>query len=855
MGKLEFVTTKIHFHRLILTVVLAVGTLCSCERTQISKYVDWLYEAMPLPDSLSYPRSYWEANTAKTLEVRKAMKWGIPDREFRHFVLPLRVNNETLDDFRIVYADTLCARVKGMSISEAALEINHWCHEQATYQPSDARTSAPMATVRRGVGRCGEESVLAVAALRAAGIPARQVYTPRWAHTDDNHAWVEVWADGQWWFMGACEPEPALNMAWFNSPVSRAMLLHTKVYGDYHGDEDVIQRTPCYTEINVIRGYVPARRSVVKVEDREGNAVEGACVEFRIYNYGEFYPVARYLTAEDGRASLNTGCGDLLVWASKGEFFGFGKISAEASESEAQAVVTLEHRIGDEFEADIDIVPPVENPIVTDATPQQILLNSKRLAREDAIRAGHDHSNEAIKRFYKEGIKPALTLQAKDALLLRARTAKAIVDLLTDKDRGDVSYEVLADVLETTLSGAGTGEGDKAVAGMKVDPFILCPRVANEALLPHRKEILASGIAERIHKIDEIIAWTRDSIRVVEGKNPQGLAIPPQSVWRSRLSDARSRGIFFVALSRTLGYAARIDEVTGKVQYREYGKWRDVNFDNCTTEGNSSKTENRAGDRKAEAKSLLTLEYKGGLIKTPMYYRHFTLSDVASAHPHLLEFGSDADQTSYSIFKNTELDCGYYMLTSGARMADGSVLAHLSFFNLGDTESKRRMQLVIRQAQGKVSVIGSMDPEKPFTMEGATSQQSLLSATGRGYFLLAIMGEGDEPSVHARMELQSVAKELNHWKRPAVILNKKNTGDKAAAKGIEACEHIKGINYIFYGTDPGAEIYKMLCEGCEKKGARLPVIAICDSFGRIVYFSQGYNTSLGADIARTIAQL
>lgn len=56
-----------------------------------------------------------------------------------------------------------------------------------------------------------------VAALRTVGIPARQVYTPRWAHTDDNHAWVEAWADGQWYYLGACEPEPELNVAWFSS--------------------------------------------------------------------------------------------------------------------------------------------------------------------------------------------------------------------------------------------------------------------------------------------------------------------------------------------------------------------------------------------------------------------------------------------------------------------------------------------------------------------------------------------------------------------------------------------------------------------------------------------------------------
>ena len=66
-------------------------------------------------------------------------------------------------------------------------------------------------------------------------IPARQVYTPRWAHTDDNHAWVEAWADGHWYFFGACEPEPVLNLGWFNSPASRGMLMHTKVFGRYNG--------------------------------------------------------------------------------------------------------------------------------------------------------------------------------------------------------------------------------------------------------------------------------------------------------------------------------------------------------------------------------------------------------------------------------------------------------------------------------------------------------------------------------------------------------------------------------------------------------------------------------------------
>ncbi|MCK7531014.1 MAG: transglutaminase-like domain-containing protein [Marinilabiliales bacterium] len=46
-----------------------------------------------------------------------------------------------------------------------------------------SRTSSPMATMLSARGRCGEESTFTVAALRTAGLPARQVYTPRWAHS------------------------------------------------------------------------------------------------------------------------------------------------------------------------------------------------------------------------------------------------------------------------------------------------------------------------------------------------------------------------------------------------------------------------------------------------------------------------------------------------------------------------------------------------------------------------------------------------------------------------------------------------------------------------------------------------
>ncbi|MBO4567178.1 MAG: transglutaminase domain-containing protein [Bacteroidales bacterium] len=616
-------------------------------------------------------------------------------------------------------------------------------------------------------------SVLSVAALRAAGIPARQVYTPRWAHTDDNHAWVEVWVDGTWHFLGACEPAPTLDNAWFNAPVSRAMLLHTKVSGNYNGSEDVIQRTPCYTEINVIRGYVPTRRTTVTVLE-DGQPADGASVSFHIYNYAEFYPVASYLTGPDGQASLDTGLGDLLVWARKGDRFGFAVAGGEA------ATVRLEHSFGERFAADVNIVPPAENPIPVTASEEQTAANELRLAEEDAIRASHDHRNPAL-----EG------LQGADLLLT----------MLSRKDLGDVTRDVLDDVLECGLG--------------STDPYILSPRVELEPLRPFRKEVLESGI--HLGSPDAVAQWVRDNIALAEGRNPQNLRTAPIAVWRARKGDALGRSILFVALCRTLGFPARLDEVTGKTQYRSGSGWVDVDLGGSAPE-------------QVFPSGTVVLEYApGGPVATPEYYRHYTFSRLEPGRTRLMEYEEDGPA------RNTyTLDAGYYLLTSGNRMADGSALVHMEFFDVPQDEVTK-VPLVLRQSADNLSVIGTMDAEAPFLRDGANAPQSLLSATGRGYFVLALMGDKDEPTSHARLELEAAAADLNAWGRPVVVLG-----------GARP----EGLANAICGTDPDGLIRAMLAPA----GAPLPLVAMCDSFGRIVYLSKGYNTSLAADLRRVIAQ-
>ena len=204
---------------------------------QQEEALKFLFAYMPLSDLADYNGDFFLANANIALKTRNESPWGkdIPEDIFLHYVLPLRIVNEDLDSFRIAYYDEIQGRVKGMDATDAALEINHWCHEKVTGKPIGGRNTGPVSTILSAWGRCGMMSIFTVASLRTAGIPARWVTAPVWAHNDGDHAWVEVWIDGKWYYMESCGPELVLDWAWFTEPARRAMWIETKSLGAKYG--------------------------------------------------------------------------------------------------------------------------------------------------------------------------------------------------------------------------------------------------------------------------------------------------------------------------------------------------------------------------------------------------------------------------------------------------------------------------------------------------------------------------------------------------------------------------------------------------------------------------------------------
>lgn len=839
------------------------GDLFSVLRQPLSleekEALGFLYAYMPAGDIADYAGEYFLENVRTSFLAREEMPWGgkIPEDIFRHFVLPVRVNNENLDESRMVFYKELKGRVEGLSLYDAVLEVNHWCHEKVIYAPSDARTSSPLASVKTAYGRCGEESTFTVAALRSVGIPARQVYTPRWAHTDDNHAWVEAWVDGKWYFFGACEPEPVLNLGWFNAPASRGMLMHTKVFGKYKGTEEIMLQTPLYTEINVIDNYAETSKVTVTVKDKDGKAVPGARVEFKVYNYAEFYTVANKYSDEKGQTFLTAGKGDMLVWASKDGTFGFSKVSF-GRDKDITVLLDKDGCAG--LELEMDIVPPVERANLPDVKPEQQAENRRRMAEEDSIRNAYvatfvdEQQAKAFARAVKMDESKAVELLVasrgnhgtiENFLKLASSEGKLAdaIDLLENvsaKDLRDISENVLMDHYKHSRA-------LETLSERQFSRYVRNPRVANEMLTPYKAFFQSVFTPQQIEEYRKhpmsLVEWVKKEIRVDASCNLGGAPIFPEGVWKARVADVRSRDIFFVSLCRAFGIPARIDEVTGKVQLMDKERPLDIDFE-------------AAEQRTAPTGTLMANYHPIKSLDDPKYYAHFTLSKVKDGRLMLLSYDEgDTDMGEGATWSNLlrkgiALDAGEYVLVTGTRMASGNVLSRLAFFRI-DPQKTTTVDLVMRESKDDVQVIGNFNSENKF-MTAKGKETSLLATTGRGYYIVAVLGAGQEPTNHAMRDIAAVKDELEAWGRKMVLL----FPDEDSYRKFDASEFGKLPNTIVYGWDMGHKNQlEMVASMKLKQADSLPIFLIADTFNRVVFVSQGYTIGLGAQMMQVIHKL
>ena len=803
----------------------------------------FLLSTSPIADLADRGGDFFLSIAQAALRTRREMPWGktIPDPIFLHFVLPPRVGSETIDSSRLVFPGMLLPHVAALGARAAVLEINHWCHERVTYAPSDARTRAPLATIRNAKGRCGEESVFTTTALRAAGIPARQVYVPRWAHADDNHAWVEAWVDGAWHFLGACEPEADLDRGWFAEPARRAMLTAALTPGRCPDVEHPLAVGRHFTRINTLPVYASTRMVTVRVVDDADSPVTGARVDFCVYNYAEFHAVASIPSDARGLASLRTGFGDLLVWAYQGTRNAVDLLARDRADT-LRLVLSDQVRSGKHME--LDIHPPAESASPIPDHPDAA-RTAARIRRGDSIRARYEATFVDSMHTARVARRWEYAVDSCWVLLSRARgngaeiltfleaarridrtRALGFLRTLSEKDLQDASAEVLLAHFTDAMVLYREGRGSDALS---MD-YVASPRIGREELRPWRGILRAAtashpmlgGPGDTNTRAPRIAAWIRDSVRIDTESNWAGVPIPIARTFALRRGDRYSRLLLFVALCRATGIPARLEPSSGAPEYHDGNRWVDAGIEH--------------GVNPSTGHGRLVLRPRAGQrVSSPVYGQHFTLARLERGVYRSLDFENSPLFDRWPV--EIPLPSGDYLLVTGNRQPDGSVLAAMTFLSLA-ADSTGIHDLIIRDDESRPQPLGRIDA-------------SLLPAGPEPARLFLWIERETEPVSHA---LRDLAAERQALGESAVTVLRAGAGLSADELHAIARRDLPPGSTV---AADGAEALRAAVTATLQHSANveLPLIVLCDATGDITFVSRGYSIGVGTQIVRMLERM
>lgn len=777
--------------------------------------LQYLYIAMPVSDMANYSCEVFLDSVKQGVWLWENLKSvrELPEEIYLNYVLLHRVNEEEIRPCRELFGHSIIEKISqgsvetlgSLPVEKIILETNFWCAEHVTYHCGDDRTLSARAVYDRGYGRCGEESVFTINALRSVGIPARQVYAPRWSHCDDNHAWVEAWCDGKWVFLGACEPEMILNRGWFTAASSRAMMIHSRMFGYETADEKEAGQEGMVHLYNQLSRYAATHEVTVTVVDTEGIAVENASVDFCVLNYSEYSPIATAVTDAHGKASLETGYGSLYVQVEKN-----GVYTGKAFHCEKESELTVV--LGDTSEnGDIDMFAPVDTPVNT-AVPDKAQKEEGKCRVElaDKLRTQRSENWENPERI-------AFLAQKEPGEKWR----KPLLDILSDKDQTDLRQAVLEEHLKYGLQYEGTMDDELFLN------YVLNPRVEYEILTPYRQYILSCFTDEEVQDFRKNPAaiWQtiREQITDRPDRERDSVMTTPAGCLKYKIGSERSQKVLFVAIARTLGIPARLNPEDASMEY-----W-DVS-------GESFVPVISAQEKDAAVRIVNGDETEW------IYLQNWSLGYWNGRMYVTLNYESTELKQEITL----PVQSGKYRLITRNRLPNGNQLAYQMEFEIQPAETKT-VKLHLRQADLKEMLEEISVPE--FTVQTQEKTEVSASAVTEGKpCIMFWLEEGREPTEHILNEILEQKEEFAAY---ADVLKFVVRTEDALKDGKirEVLDAVKGIE-IYY--DDFSENVNMLGRRMYVDPDKLPLILVFDGSLNGIYATSGYNVGTGTMLLRVL---
>ncbi len=246
-----------------------------------------------------------------------------PDEFVLSYIAKTTISHEKITDYRKVFSELglLDYVTKYPDLAERIRQVTLWTRENMTFVSTSGRTQDPLSVLQKSsIGRCGEMQVFYIAALRTAGIPARPAWTPWWAHTDNNHAWTEMFLDGKWQYAENTSPTYELNTAWFSASSQKALLILARSsFPD--STDDVVSRGKNNNYVNSTRYYQNSREITLNIFDEVNKPVKDAKVNICAFNFSMFRPLLTLEADSTGTSKFTIGQGGFLAITFKDSLF------------------------------------------------------------------------------------------------------------------------------------------------------------------------------------------------------------------------------------------------------------------------------------------------------------------------------------------------------------------------------------------------------------------------------------------------------------------------------------------------------------------------------------------------------
>ena len=787
----------------------------------------YLYMTMPCSDMGNYSFEIfldYAKNSVRIWHESEGVKL-LPEDIYLNYVLYHRVNEEEIAPCRTLFAEEISkfmeengneTLLSGFNRKKTAIEVNYWCAQEATYHCTDDRTLSALTVYRRGNGRCGEESVFTVNAMRSIGIPSRQVYAPKWSHCDDNHAWVEIWNDGEWYFLGACEPLPILNKGWFTNASSRAMMVHSRWFDQAESGEEKIGTDGMVTMLNELSRYAAVTEFSVKVEDEEGRPVSGAEVSFQVLNYAEFSPVAEGVTGEDGTCSFTTGLGSLAVQISRD---GQCECVFADTREQKQIRVIFGKNAGqkDVWEA-VDMIAPVDTPVNTDMpTAEQTAEGNIRLEKAAARRTAKTEAwvNPECEKFLQGCFTEENTEDEEEGLL-----REELLNVLTEKDRTDCRAEVLEEHLRFAMPYEEELEHSVFVN------YVLNPRIDDEVLMKYR-EVIENTFSEEeklCFRENPASIWTEVDKRInsIPERERASVITTPAGCLKTEVGSILSKKILFVAIARTLGIPARLNPEDRSMEYRKDGRFIPV---------------------LPEAEKNCHIVLKAGDGTQWKYFQNWSMAKLENGTYTSLRLGGLLWKGD---LLEVHLEAGTYRITTSNRLPNGNMFAYVYYFSV-DAGDKKEISMILRQADLEDMLENIELPE--FQLRKDEDGNEVVEAselTAEGKHILMFLEESREPTEHILNEMMEQPEEFRKICSRILFVVQSQTAlkDPTISKALSMFPEIQ----VYY--DCFADHIELLGRRMYVDHEKLPLIIVTSEKLNGIYATSGYNVGTGEMLLR-----